>query len=358
MKEFLDTQFWNNTIQEYLIFLISLALSVAVVLVLKRVLLRGLARRAEKTPTSLDDMLVKAVKRYVLPLLYIGAVYLNTRWLTLSDGISHAVNVIALAGLMMLGAAIISSLLIYVFNKYLEKKQQPAGKAAIRWIGGIVKTIIWIGALLWYLDILKVPITTMVAGLGIGGIAIAFAAQTIIEDVFSFVTIFFDRPFEIGDFIVVDTLSGTVEHIGIKTTRVRSLTGEQLVFSNKDLTGARLHNYKRMDTRRSLFTLGVPYSTSTETLRQIPALVKDIIDGVENVRFDRAHFKEFGGSSLVFEIVYFVLSQDFDLYMDAQQTINLGIKEAFDARGIEFAFPTQTLYMRQQPPAQGTRTPQ
>ncbi len=346
MQEFLKTEFWNNTVQDYLIFLGSLAVSIVLVLIIERVLLRRLAKRVKDTPTSLDDMIIKAMKRYLLPLLYLGALYLNTKWLTLSETVSHVVNVIALAVLMMLGAAILSSVLIFIINKYLEKKQHAVNTQAIRWIGGVIKVIIWIGALLWFLDILEIPITTMVAGIGIGGIAVAFAAQTIIEDLFSFVTIFFDRPFEIGDFIVVDTLSGTVEHIGIKTTRVRSLSGEQLVFSNKDLTGARLHNYKRMEERRVAFSLGVTYDTKVETLREIPALIKGIIEREEQARFDRAHFKEFSNSNLSFEIVYFVLSQDYALYMDVQQTINIAIKEAFDARGIEFAFPTQTLYMQ------------
>jgi small-conductance mechanosensitive channel len=346
LLEFLELRFWNNTILDYLIFIGSLAVSVVVLLIVKRIALRRLAARAKKTPTSLDAAIVKSVKRYILPLLYLGALYLNTKWLTLSDQVSHAVNIAALAVLMMLGAVVISSILVYTINKYLENRQKPGSAHAIRWIGGIIRVIVWIGVLLWFLDILEIPITTMVAGLGIGGIAVAFAAQAIIADVFSFVTIFFDRPFEIGDFIEVDTLSGTVEHIGVKTTRVRSLSGEQLVFSNKDLTGARLHNYKRMEARRVLFTLGVTYDTPAETLKAIPMLLREIIDGVDQTRFDRAHFKKFADFSLVFEVVYYVLSQDFALYMDVQQTINLAVKEAFDSRGIEFAFPTQTLYMQ------------
>jgi len=348
LQEFLDTQFWNNTIRDYLIFSGSLAASIVLVLVIRRILLCRVSRWAQRTPTSLDDMLVRAAKRYLTPLLVIGALYLNAKWLTLSEGFSRAADIAMLAALMMLGAAVISSALVFAINKYLEKKQHPVGAHAVRWIGGAVRTIVWIIALLWFFDILEIPITTMVAGLGIGGIAVAFAAQTIIEDLFSFVTIFFDRPFEIGDFIVVDTLSGTVEHIGVKTTRVRSLSGEQLIFSNKDLTGARLHNYKRMNERRIAFALSVAYGTPTEALREIPALIKQIIDGAEQTRFDRAHFKEFAGSGLIFEVVYFVLSQDFNLYMDIQQTINLAIKDAFDSRGIAFAFPTQTLYLQNQ----------
>ena len=286
MQEFLDTQFWNNTIQDYLIFLGSLIVSIIVVLIFKRILLHRLAKWAEKTPTSLDDMVVKSVKRYILPLLYISVAYLNTKWLTLKPRGFKGGRSRRAGCVIALGAVVLSSLLIYLFNKYLEKKQQFAGKPAIRWISGIIKFIVWLIALLLFLDNIEdFHITTIVAGLGIGGIAIAFAAQAVLEDIFSFVTIFFDRPFEIGDFIVVDTFSGTVEHIGVKTTRVRSLSGEQLVFSNKDLTNARVHNYKRMDIRRIAFTIGVTYDTTAETLRTIPTLVKEIIESVEQTRF-------------------------------------------------------------------------
>ena len=347
MDDFLKLNFWNNTVLDYLLFLGSLIISIVIILIIKRVLLRHLIAWAKKTPTSLDDMILKAVKKYLIPLLYIVAVYLNTKWLLLSDTVANIIDTVALACGMIMGAVLISSAFIYFFNKYIEKAHNGANKPAMRWIGVIIKFIIWIGALLMFLDAIGVEITTLIAGLGIGGIAIAFAAQAVLEDVFSFVTIFFDRPFELGDFIVVDSLMGTVEHIGVKTTRVRSISGEQLVFSNKDLTSARLHNYKRMDSRRIVFSIGVTYDTSAENLRKIPTLIEDIICGVDGVRFERAHFKEFADSSLNFEIVYYVLSQEYNVYMDIQQTINYSLKEALDARGIEFAFPTQTLYMKQ-----------
>lgn len=346
MQGFLDTQFWGNTILDYMVFLGSLIISFIVLLVIKRVLLRRLMIRAEKTPTSLDDMILKKTKRYLLPLFYIGAVYFNLKWLKLSEGVSHVVDVIALACVMILGAVVLASVLIFVFNKYFESKQKVQNRHAMRWIGGLIKVVVYTSMLLLFLDIQNVPITTLIAVLGVGGIAIAFAAQTIIEDIFGFVTIFFDRPFEIGDFVVIDTYSGTVEHIGMKTTRVRSLSGEQLVFSNKDLTSARLHNYKRMDTRRVVFTIGVTYDTATETLKEIPVIIKEIIDRVEQTNFDRSHFKEFADFSLNFETVYYVLSQDYNVYMDVQQAINFAIKQTFDERGIEFAFPTQTLYVQ------------
>ncbi len=217
---------------------------------------------------------------------------------------------------------------------------------AVKWIAVIIKVLIWSAALLLFLENIGVEITALIAGLGIGGLAIAFAAQAILEDLFSFVTIFFDRPFEIGDFIVVDELMGNVEHIGIKTTRIRSISGEQLVFSNKDLTSARLKNFKRMQTRRISFRIGVTYDTPLAKLKQIPGLIEQIINKVKGVEFNRAHFFSFADFSLIFEVVYHVLSQDYDIYMNVQQEINFGIKEEFDRLGIEFAFPTQTLHLQ------------
>ena len=139
---------------------------------------------------------------------------------------------------------------------------------------------------------------------------------------------------------------GTVEHVGIKTTRLRSINGEQLIFSNKDLTNSRVRNYKRMENRRVVFSLGITYSTPLDKMKEIPELIKGIIEGAGNTTFDRAHFKEFGESGLKYETSYFVLSQDYNLYMDVQQNINFAIKEEFEKRGIEFAFPTQTLYVQ------------
>jgi small-conductance mechanosensitive channel len=330
---------------DYLIFLGSFAASIVIILIFKRILVKRLTKWAKKTPTSLDDMIIKAVKKYLLPLLYIGALYFNTYWLTLSKRVASAIDIFALALVMILGAAVISAVFIYLFNKALEKRQKKVDTLAVRLIGVVIKAAIWVCALLLFLGNIGADITPLIAGLGIGGIAVAFALQAILQDLFSFVTIFFDRPFELGDFIIVDDLMGTVEHIGIKTTRVRSLSGEQLIFSNKDLTNSRVRNYKRMENRRIVFSLGVTYSTPQDKLKEIPGLIKSIIEGIENTRFDRAHFKEFGDSSLAFETAYYILSQNYNLYMDIQQAINFAIKEEFDKRGIEFAFPTQTLYI-------------
>jgi small-conductance mechanosensitive channel len=190
-------------------------------------------------------------------------------------------------------------------------------------------------------------VTALVAGLGIGGIAVALAAQNILGDLFASLSITLDRPFVIGDFLAVDGFLGSVEYIGIKSTRLRSLGGEQIVMSNADLLGSRVRNYGRMTERRVVFTIGVVYETPVEVLERIPALIREAIEGQPGTRFDRSHFAKHGGSSLDFETVYYVLSSEYNRYMDVQQAINLRVHREFAARGIEFAYPTQRLLVEQ-----------
>ena len=180
------------------------------------------------------------------------------------------------------------------------------------------------------------------------GIAIALAVQNILGDIFCSLSIILDKPFELGDFIIVGDLMGTIEHIGIKTTRLRSLSGEQLVFSNSDLVGSRIRNYKRMWQRRIVFEFGVTYQTPAAKVERIPGIVAEILGGQDRARLDRAHFKSYGNSALIFEVVYYVLEPDYNVYMDVQQAINLALMHRFEAEGIEFAYPTQTLYVHRQ----------
>jgi small-conductance mechanosensitive channel len=209
------------------------------------------------------------------------------------------------------------------------------------------RLVLWGGIVLWLLSNLGVNITALVAGLGVGGIAMALAVQSILGDVLNSVTIVLDKPFEVGDFIVVDSYMGTVEHIGIKTTRVRSLQGEQIVFSNTDLIHSRVQNLKRMQERRVLFSFTVVYQTPVDKLEAIPGMVREIIESLDQIRCDRVHFKSFGDSALNYEVVYYVGTRDFNAYMDVQQRINLELCRRFEREGIEFAYPTQTLFMHQ-----------
>jgi small-conductance mechanosensitive channel len=192
---------------------------------------------------------------------------------------------------------------------------------------------------------LGIEVTGLVAGLGVSGVAVAFAAQAILKDVFSYFSIFLDKPFEIGDFIILDSFMGTVEHIGIKTTKVRSLGGEQLIFANADLTNARVRNFKRMWERRVVFRFGLLYETPAAQLREVPSIVRQIIESLYQSKFDRCHFFQFGDYSLIFETVYYVSSNDYNTYMDIQHEINLKLKEALEERGMGFAYPTQSVYL-------------
>ena len=212
-------------------------------------------------------------------------------------------------------------------------------------LGLIAKIVLWVVLSLFILDDLNVEISSLLTGLGIGGIAVALALQNILADLFASLSITFDKPFAIGDFVVVDDFEGDVEDIGLKTTRIRSLSGEELIFSNTDLLNSRIRNYKRLEKRRISFTIGVVYGTPVEKLKMIPGMIEDIITPLENVEFDRAHFKTLGDFSLDFSVVYHVLVPAYASYLDKQQAINLEIYQRFEKEGIEFAYPTQTVML-------------
>jgi small-conductance mechanosensitive channel len=240
-------------------------------------------------------------------------------------------------------ARLVVSVLVLYLNNYLQKDRERLQVSSH--IGTFIKIAVWSVAVIFALDNLGFDVNAVIAGLGVGGVAVAFAAQAILGDLFNYFVIFFDKPFKKGDFIIVDDLMGVVDHIGIKTTRVVSLGGEQLVFSNTDLTSTRVRNYKRMAQRRVLFALGVTYQTSHAMMKKIPDMVKDIVEKVPHTVFDRAHFKNFGDFSLNIEVVYYVVGSDYNAYMDIQQKINFEIMKRFEDEGIEFAYPTQTLFV-------------
>ncbi|MEX2008444.1 MAG: mechanosensitive ion channel family protein [Candidatus Spechtbacterales bacterium] len=209
----------------------------------------------------------------------------------------------------------------------------------------MAKWSLWVLGILFVLQNFGLNVTSIIAGLGIGGIAIALAAQNILSDLFSSFSIAFDKPFEPGDFIVVGETSGTVQRIGLKTTRIQSLEGEEIILPNAQLTDARVQNYGRMEQRRVRFALGVEYATPQEKLRRIPDLVRSTVESANNTRFDRSHFKVFGDSALEFENVYYVRSGDYAEYMDINQEVLLNLNEALNREGIMVAFPTRTVHV-------------
>jgi small-conductance mechanosensitive channel len=312
----------------------------------RRVLQRKLAGFSEKTETVFDDLLLavlKSTKSFTLVLL---ALWLGARPLELgpAEKIVDLVILFTVALQVALWANRLVSEYIAHFSR-THRDEDPGMVSAVQGLSFLARMVIWTVALLLVIENLGYDVTALVAGLGIGGVAIALAVQNILGDLFASLSIILDKPFVVKDFIIVGDLLGEVEKIGIKTTRVRSLSGEQLIFSNSDLLNSRIRNFKRMYERRVPFTFGVIYQTTPDQLESIPETVKALIQGIDNTRFDRAHFKSFGASSYDFEVVYYVLSPDYNVYMDIQQAINLGLCRAFAEQGIEFAYPTQTLYI-------------
>lgn len=341
----LEQEFFENTILDYLIFLAVIVVGFIAVKVITAVVTKSIHRLAEKTTTMLDDFFIRIIKKSVNPLLYYGVFYIATRNITLPAAIGKAIYVLGVILLTVMAIRFLTGVVAYMVENYWLKEADDSRKRSFRGLMPAVKVVIWGLGIIFLLDNLGFKISTVIAGLGIGGIAVAMASQAVLGDLFSYFAILTDRPFEVGDFIIIGDFMGAVEHVGIKTTRIRSLSGEQLVFSNTDLTGSRIRNYKRMEKRRILFKLGVIYQTPSERLREIPEIIRSIIAGVPDTAFDRAHFSSYGDFSLNFEVVYYVLSSDYNKYMDIQQRINLEIYDEFQKRGIEFAYPTQTLFV-------------
>ncbi|MFB6264793.1 MAG: mechanosensitive ion channel family protein, partial [Bradymonadaceae bacterium] len=229
-------------------------------------------------------------------------------------------------------------------DRYQEGLDDPREHhAVLSFLAFVGRVLVWTVVVLLVLENVGFDVTTLIAGLGVGGIAIALAAQNVLGDLFASLSLVVDKPFVPGDFIIVDDLMGEVERIGLKTTRIRSLGGEQLIFSNADLLNTRVRNYQRLEERRVNFQFGVVYQTDSETVAEIPDLVREIVESTEGVRFDRAHLKDFGDSAFRYEVIYWVLDPEYATYMDLQQEVLLEILDAFRERGIDLAYPTQTV---------------
>lgn len=346
MQEILNHSIFSNTVSEYLVSLVIFLGGMLTVHIFKRYVLGRLKKWADSTDTSFDKLLVNAIEKFLVPSIYLGIFYAALHTLVLSAEFEHGLKIAAIIVVTILAVRAIIFAVNFGLESYLNNSAHSDGSdKQLRGIRGLVNFAIWMTALIFMLDNMGVKISAVVAGLGVGGIAVALAAQAVLGDIFGYFVIFFDKPFAIGDFIVVGDKMGAVEYIGIKTTRIRAIGGEILIFSNKDLTNSRVHNFKKMEKRRVVFKLGMVYQTPAEKLKTIPAIVKCIIEAQEDTTFDRGHFASYGDSSLNFEFVYYVNSADYTKYMDIQQAINLDIFEAFEKEKIAFAYPTQTVFV-------------
>ena len=343
---FWKTIYFGNPLKDWVIALGVVVVSFALIKILRGPILKRLKKWSEKTKMTFDDFVVLAIEKSLIPFLYFAAIFAAVDYLSFNTRTTHIIQVAKLFIITYFILSLATSAIQYSIFSFLERQENSdIKKRQSRGLIIILKGIVWVLGLVFLIDNLGYNVTTIVTGLGIGGIAIALAAQTVLGDFFSYFVIFFDRPFEIGDFIIVDDkIIGAIEYIGVKTTRIRAITGEQIVCSNKDLTDSRVHNYKRMLRRRVVFNIGVIYQTPADQMKKIPGIIKSIIESTENATFDRSHFSAFGDFSMNFETVYFIESPDYNMYMDAQQKIYLEILEAFEKENIEFAYPTQTLF--------------
>ena len=351
MQDILNYFIFGNAVLNYLTAFGVFIGGVAVVYIFKKYILGRLKKFSVTTDTLIDDFLISSIEKFIIPIIYFVVFYIALHTLDLSENFKHGLGVAAIILITLLVVSAVISAVNFGLQSYLNKSlDSDSGARQLKGISGLINFAIWMIALVFLLDNLGVKISAVVAGLGIGGIAVALAAQAVLGDLFSYFVIFFDKPFEIGDFIIIGDKMGVVEHVGIKTTRIRALGGEQLVFSNTDLTNSRVHNFKKMERRRVVFKLGVTYQTSSEKLKAIPDIVKNAIGAQQDATFDRGHFASYGDFSLNFEFVYYVTGADYNKYMDVQQAINLTVFEAFEAEGIEFAYPTQTVFIHKHQP--------
>ncbi|MBT8040417.1 MAG: mechanosensitive ion channel family protein [Xanthomonadales bacterium] len=347
MMDFLQQSFMNNTFQEWLT---AAGVAVATVLLLRllqALFHRRLSKLAKLTSTKWDDYAVEMIADTKLLFLIIAGLVVGSTLLELPGERGRLVTLTFVIALLVQAGLWGRCLIASALEDYRQRKldENPAGVTTLGVINFSAQTVLWSVVLLLILENLGVDITALVAGLGIGGVAVALALQTVLGDLFASLAIVLDKPFVVGDFLMIGDFLGVVEKVGLKTTRIRSLSGEQLIFSNNDLLGSRIRNYGRMYERRVVFKLGVTYQTCRDRLKAIPGLIREAIEGEDNTRFDRSHFSGYGDFSLNFETVYYVLSPDYNEHMDIQQSVYLKIHEAFENQGVEFAYPTQTLFI-------------
>lgn len=335
---------WGNTtadyVQAFLVFLFFLI----IFKIFQTAVLRYARRIAEHTKTLFDDAVVDIISSFRPPFYAFISFYLGIYLLEISELAEKTLTAVIIAWVVLQVSIAAKILIQYAFRGPAEDASTNA-KSIVKALNLTAKIIIWTFGLLLILSNLGINVTSLIAGLGIGGIAVAFALQSILSDLFSSFALYSDRPFEEGDFIVVGEHSGTVKSIGLKSTRIRALQGEEIVIPNKELTVARIQNFKKLERRRIVFAFGVEYGTPIQKIKKIPDMVRGIIGSLGDLEVDRIHFNKFGDSSLDFEVVYFVNESDYALYMDRQQDINIKILEEFEKEKISMAFPTRTVHM-------------
>ncbi len=344
----LQMMFFGNSGQDILIFLGFFIGLFLLFVIFDKIIVGILKRASRRTKFEWDDAIINFIGGIGWPFyMYVG-LYIASRKLFLSKLIDRIFYVVLVLFVGFYAAKGLVEIIECFKKRYIRKGKQEEkleNSSMINVLAFITKFVVWIVLFLFVLSNLDVEITPLIASLGVGGVAIALALQEVLKDLFSAFAIYFDKPFKEGDFIIIGEDMGVVKKIGIKTTRIETLQGQELVVSNSELTNTRINNYKQMQKRRIVFGFGVTYNTNSKKMKKINDIVKKIFKKVNGADLDRCHFKEFGDFSLNYEVVYYVETGDYNKYMDIQQEINFELKESFEKEKIEFAFPTQSIYL-------------
>ena len=345
---FLQTEILGNIAFDWIKAIVIFFIALGILKLFQTILIVRLKKLFKKTKTELDDVVINAIDAIYWPFYVFAALYFAIQFIVVPQIIGKWAFYIFLIVVVYYAIKFLAELIDFGAKMVIAKKEGEQDVGIIKLITAAAKIILWLGAFVLILSNMGYNVTSLIAGLGIGGIAIALALQNILGDLFSSLAIYLDKPFKVGDFVVLGDQMGTVKKIGIKTTRIQTPQGEELVVSNSELTKSQVRNFGVMERRRNLQHIGVTYDTPAEKLKRIPGMIKEIIDKQSNVDCDRIHFKSFGDSSLIFEVVYYVKTGDYKKFMDMQGKINLEIVEKFNQENIEIAFPTQTLYIKKE----------
>ncbi|MBN2854196.1 mechanosensitive ion channel family protein [Patescibacteria group bacterium] len=345
MNEFLNYQIFNNSGQDYLI-AIAIFLGLYIILnLVQKIIIAKLKKLAKKTETEIDNIAVKILEGIRPPFYLVIALYISARYLNLSEPIWDILNIIFLSILVYEGVQAIQKIISFITYQALKKdNSEQQAKTTTKTLNIFIKIALWSFGLILILSNAGVNVSSLLAGLGIGGIAVALALQNILGDVFSSFSILIDKPFQVGDFIKIGDDLGVVEKIGIKTTRLKTLSGQILIVSNRELTTARVENFRQIEKRRSFFTLGLVYETPRADLERIPKLIKSIIEKEEGAEFDRCNFVSYGDFSLNFEVSFYVAADNYNEFLDIVERVNLEIFTTFKDNNLNFAYPTQLQY--------------
>ncbi len=342
----LSQVYFENSVQTYLIALGIVIGARIIAKIAKYILENKLAQWAKKTENKIDDLIVDVLLRPVAFLITIFGVYIAVDFIFLPEGLEKWLKVFLQILIALKVTASLSYLLSLIIDYYFDNNCNLKDNTNLRAMSKIaVKILLWIIVFILVVTNLGYNLNSLIAGLGIGGVAIALAVKGILEDIFSSASIYIDRPFQIGDYIIFGTDSGTVKSIGMKTTRLQTLQGEELVIPNASLTSNNIQNFRKLKKRRVSFQIGILYETPLAKVKKLPETIEKIIENQDNATFDRAFFTTFGDFSLIYEIVYYVDSGDIKEYLAVQQSINFELMNKFEKEKIEFAYPTQKVFV-------------